>query len=168
MGGSRRGIETDYKRIMRVRREIPESSCPSSISNLIYASGAVSPSVSQDEEDRFAAMLERLDSIGMPLQSLKQEFPESRFHKKLRLGISGGEWHTVDTEGYFWVENNRYKISDNAVQYQPVQTDYGDYYAMDRILSSGGKFYDMNYDEVEVLQAGGIVQDDDLDALWSS
>ena len=66
----------------------------------------------------------------------------------------------MDTDGYFWVGNNRYVISGNAVQYQPVHTEYGDYYAMDRILASGGKFYDMNYDEVEVLQAGGIVSAD--------
>ena len=88
---------------------------------------------------------------------------ESMFQKKLRLGIHGGVWCTVDTENKFWFGNEHYLIDEKATQYQPVDTEYGEYYSMDKILASGGKFYDMNYDEVKVYRIGGIVSYADIE-----
>jgi len=167
MAGNYQGVETTYKRIMHAKREIPASSCPAAIENLMYASGAPASSIAREEEAQFEALLERLDELAEKYETpAKPAWRESRFHKKERLGIHGGEWRVVDTDGYFWDGDSRYRICDNAVQYQPIHTEYGDYYPMDRILSSGGKFYDMDFDEVEVLQAGGILPKDCLSNVW--
>ena len=155
MFGNLQGIETDYKHVMHTKREIPISNCPSSIDNLVYSSGASCGAAKQEEDDAFAVMLDRLDRRAEPYMQpkVKRKFPETRFHKHERLGIRGGEWCVVDTEGKFRYRGKTYQITDQATQYQPIETLYGDLYDMDRILASGGKFYDMNFDEVEVIPA---------------
>jgi len=157
--GSTDGIETNYKRVMHAKREIPVSNCTSDIENFLYATGGATDAGSVEEQSSFAQMLDRLDERAEPYQTQRsaRRKERSRFHMKLKRGIRGGEWHRVDTEGKFWVGNNQYVIDDQVLQYQPVPTEYGDYYSMDRILYSGGKFYDMNYDEVKVYAIGGIV-----------
>lgn len=161
MDGYRDGIETDYRRIMHAKREIPESSCPSSVRNIMYGSGGASKNVALEEQAQFQAMVELLDLAAEKYETPEKEkapAQESLFHKRNRLGIHGGAWYRVDTDGRFWIGDDEYQISDQFGQYLPESTQYGDYYAMDRILASGGKFYDMNLDEVEVFRAGGLVQ----------
>ena len=160
--GHTEGIETDYRRVMHAKREIPVSSCPSNIENLMYASGGGSDIIDRDEVERFNLMLERLDSRAQKYDTPRKPKVkiESGQHKRRRLGIQGGEWCRVDTENKFWFGNEQYVICDNEAQYAPVSTEYGDYYAMDKILASGGKFYDMNYNEVQVMKCGGIVPHD--------
>lgn len=155
MSGNMSGIETDYKRAMHAKREIPASSCPSEIENLFYASGEATGITRMEEADAFAAILSRVDRRAEPYAQPKtrKTFPETRFHKHERKGIRGGEWCVVDTEGCFQYQGKQYHIPDQAVQYQPIETIYGNLYDMDRILASGGKFYDMNFDEVEVIPA---------------
>lgn len=153
MIGNTNNIETRYKEIMHAKREIPESNCPSEIDNLMYASGALSDNHSKEEWLSFNTMVERLDERAERLESKKKrKRVKSLFSKKLKKKIRDGTWVRVDTDGKFWVGDSQYIIADNEVQYQPVATDYGDYYAMDKILVANGKFYDMNYDEVEVLR----------------
>ena len=158
------GIETSYRRAMHAKREVPVSSCTSDIDNLLYASGVLTDNAHQDELAGFMNLLEKLDEQAMLYETKKvpRKRIRSRFSKKLKKGITGGKWCRVDTEGKFWVGNNQYKIEDNEAQYQPVQTEYGDYYAMDKILAANGKFYDMNYDEVRVVPVGGIVPWSDI------
>lgn len=156
------GVITDYKRVMHAKREIPVSSCPSNIENILYATSGGMETIDIDEEERFNLMLDRLDhkaAIYDGPRKPKKKI-ESGQHKRMRLGIHGGEWCLVDTDNKFWFNNEQYIINDQAVQYAPVQTEYGEYYAMDKILVSGGKFYDMNYDEVQVQKCGGIVPHD--------
>lgn len=153
------GIETNYRKVMHAKREIPVSNCPAEIENLLYATGGLTGTYEQEEYASFQCLLEKLDAKAVPYEMKKQpaEKRKSLFSKKRELGISGGEWYRVDTDGKFWIGNDQYIIEDNAAQYQPVRTEYGDYYAMDKILYSDGKFYDMNYDEVQVYRIGGIV-----------
>ena len=153
------GVETDYRRLMHAKREIPVSSCPSNIENMLYSNGGGTESIEMDEAAQFNVMLERLDSKAQRYDAPKKRRPkfESRQHKRSRLGIHDGEWLLVDTDNKFWYRNEMYVICDQAAQYAPVDTPYGEYYAMDKILASGGKFYDMNYDEVQVQKLGGIV-----------
>ena len=155
--GYTQGIETDYKRVMHAKREIPASSCPANIQNMLYAGGGLPESADREESARFRVMCEILDDRAAPYEAQKTRKVniESGQHKRARLGIHGGEWLNVDTDGKFWYGKDRYQISDQAAQYAPIPTDYGDYYAMDRILASGGKFYDMNYDPVVVYHIGG-------------
>ena len=157
--GYTEGIETIYKRVMHAKREIPASSCPSYIDNLFYSSGVANDKVFVEENTAFKRMLESLDEKAAPYEPKKIKKKErSLFHKKMKNGIRNGQWYPVDTDGKFWVGNNEYVIDDQEIQYQPIETDYSDYYAMDRILCANGKFYDMNYDEVQVHAIGGIVQ----------
>lgn len=103
-------------------------------------------------------MLDRLDEKAAPYEVKKaHKKTQSLFQKKTKKGIRNGEWIRVDTDGKFWVGNDHYIIDDQEVQYQPVNTEYGDYYAMDKILFADGQFYDMNYDDVKVHRIGGIV-----------
>ena len=158
MLGNTNGIETNYKRVMHTKREVPVSSCPSAIDNLFYGSGSIGASYEAEEISAFKDMLDRLDAKASAYEAKKvsRKKEPSKFHKKLKMGIAGGTWYRVDTEGKFWVGNDHYLIDDQAVQYQAIQTEYGDYYAMDKILFADGKFYDMNYDEVTVYHIGGI------------
>lgn len=157
------GIITDYKRVMHAKREIPVSSCQSSVENVLYATSGGTESVDMDESERFNLMLDRLDHKASiyDVQKKQKKKIESGQHKRARLGIHGGEWCRVDTDNKFWFGNKHYIINDQAVQYAPVETEFGEYYTMDKILASGGKFYDMNYDEVEVSCIGGLLKYED-------
>lgn len=157
--GNTDGIETNYRRVMHAKREIPASNCPSEIDNLLYGSGGSCGPYEEEELSAFRDMLDRLDERATSYESKKvvRKKTPSLFHKKIKKGITGGTWYRVDTEGKFWIGNNQYIIDDQEVQYQPVPTEYGDYYAMDKILYANGRFYDMNYDEVKVRAIGGIV-----------
>ena len=94
MAGNRDGIETDYKRIMHAKREIPESSCPSSIRNIMYASGAAPDGVAIEEASQFAVITDLLDSAAERYEARKQAWSESKFQKKQRLG-----WIRTDISG---------------------------------------------------------------------
>lgn len=157
--GHTNGLETKYKSVMHSKREIPVSSCTSEIDNIFYASTSYSGDTLEEEKAAFQNMLERLDERAEAYEVKKppKKRQQSKFSKKLAKGITGGQWYRVDTDGKFWIENNRYLIDDQEIQYQPIPTDYGDYYAMDKILYANGRFYDMNYDEVTVYQIGGIL-----------
>lgn len=154
--GNTDGIETNYRRVMHAKREIPVSNCPADVSNIMYGSGGTSEASRRDEYDAFATMLEKLDQSALPYEAkqVQRKKQKSMFNKKNKRGIHGGEWLRVDTDGKFWVGDQQYIINDQEIQYQPVKTEYGDYYAMDRILFSGGLFYDMNYDDVAVQPVG--------------
>lgn len=154
--GHTNGIETEYKRVMNAKREIPVSSCPSNIENMLYANGGSPEIIDSDEQERFNLMVEKLDHKASRYddQRKPRKKVESKYRKRMRLGIHDGEWLRVDTDGRFEFEGSLFIIDNQAVQYASVSTEYGDYYAMDKILASGGKFYDMNYDEVVVHKIG--------------
>ena len=154
MLGNMDGIETNYRAVMNAKREIPESNCPSNIDNIFYASGSAGENQAIEENAAFKEMVDRLDERAAQYEQKKeppQKKQKSLFAKKLKKKIHDGVWYRVDTEGKFRIGNDEYIIDDQEIQYQPVPTDYGDYFAMDKILYAGGQFYDMNYDEVRVL-----------------
>ena len=153
--GQTKGIETDYKKAKHARREIPASSCPSFIGNMLYASGGVSDQADRDENAWFQEMLEEIDEKTEKHEPVRvrKEFPESRFHKLRRIGIRGGQWCAVDTDGVFEFDGKKYRIDPDAAQYHSVETDLGDLYDMDRVLVVDGmQFYDMNYDAVDARE----------------
>lgn len=151
--GHTTGIETDYKKAMHAKREIPASSCPSYIENMIYASCGMTDKIEQDEQAGFQIMLDELDEKSERFENrrTKKEYVESRFHKYRRLGIRNGTWCSVDTDGVFEYCGRKYRIDPSAEQYQPKQTEQGDLYDMDRVLAvDGEQFYDMAFNEVSV------------------
>ena len=116
-----------------------------------------SEGVAMEEWDAFKVITDELDARAEQYtRHIPNKKPavkkESLFHKHNRLGIHGGTWCRVDTEGVFEYNGEKYRIDENEIQYQPIETDYGDLYDMDRILANGGNFYDMNYDEVHVMK----------------
>lgn len=152
--GQTDGIETDYKRIMHAKREIPASSCTSEIENMLYGTGQLNGDYAEDEAEQFRTLTEMLDAPAERFERKRvvREKTETRIEKIRKLGIVLGRWIRVDTDGQFGMDGHRYAISDQAIQYQPIETEYGLYYPMDRILYHDGRFLDMNYDEVEVVQ----------------
>ena len=155
--GNMQGIETDYKKVMHAKREIPVSNCPSFVENMFYASGATSVPADREERASFRVMTDRLDANAAKYEAPKpqRKRQESKFHKCRRLGIHGGEWCRVDTDGVFEYNGRVYKISNDEAQYQPVETEIGLLYDMDRILAIGTddvEFYDMNYDKVKAKE----------------
>ena len=157
MIGNTKDIETDYKKVMHAKREIPASSCPSFIDNMLYASGGATDKIDIEECAGFDVMIKEIDERAEKYETSKQRkwSHDDRFTKFRRLGIIGGEWCRVDTEGVFMYLGKRYMIDPCEAQYQPVETEFGLLYDMDRILAVGEdatKFYDMNYDEVKVRQ----------------
>ena len=150
MVGCTSGIETDYKQVMHAKREIPASNCPSFVENIFYSSGGTTDAIDEDERSSFQVMTDVLDEKARKYESPKQQrkWPESRFHKRMRLGIHDGEWCRVDTNGEFEHNGCRFKVDVSAEQYKPVETDLGMLYDMDRILVADDGFYDMNYDNV--------------------
>ena len=154
--GNTKGIETEYKKVMHAKREIPVSNCPSFVENMLYASGSATAQIDRDEHDAFRVMTDELDwkAERYEMQKPKRERIESRFHKHNRLGIHGGEWCRVDTDGVFEYNGFKFMIDPFAVQFQPVETAFGELYDMDKILVVGEPpaFYDMDYNEVKVRQ----------------
>lgn len=157
MIGNTQGIETDYKRVMHQKREIPASSCPSFIDNMLYASGGATEAIDREECESFLSALQELDEQAKKYASPRENRVkrESLYHKHNRLGIRGGEWCRVDTDGVFECRGRRYRIPPDQYQYQPVNTEYGELYDMDRILvvdDPHHRFYDMEYNEVKVCE----------------
>ena len=151
--GHTEGIETYYKKVMHAKTEIPVSSCPSEVDNLLYASGCMGDLIHEEEEAAFNNMLEYLDARAAPYECRKavKEKRQTRFGRWMQMGAPCGEWCRVDTDGRFVFNNREYIISDQETQYQPIATEYGDYYAMDRVFAASGKFYDMGFNEISVI-----------------
>ena len=140
---------------MHMKREIPSSNCPSFVDNLLYASGGSTDSRDKEERAAFDVLTESLDAKAetYEVQRTQRKRKESKFQKYLNLGIRGGEWLRVDTDGVFQYNGISYRIDEDMTQYQPVETELGLLYDMDRILATNPnspEFYDMNYDRVKV------------------
>lgn len=59
--GDVEGIITEYQQVVGQAREIPVSSCPSNVANMLYAGGNVSGDVSIEEQLGFQTMAQLLD-----------------------------------------------------------------------------------------------------------
>ena len=155
MIGDMQGIETDYRKVMHAKREIPASNCPSFVENMLYASGGTTDPIDREECANFMVMTDRLDARAEKYEAQKpqRKRQESKFHKRNRIGICGGQWCRVDTDGRFEYGGSVYEIDPSESQYHPTDTEFGLLYDMDRILATGSvdvEFFDMNYDRVKV------------------
>ena len=152
--GQTDGIVTGYKDLMNGKREIPVSSCPSYVENMLYASGASADEVSDEENRTFKMMCDELDERAAKITQPKKKKPaRTRQYQKywsIRYANHGAEikFANVDTDGYFVVNNKRYRVTSEA--YAPKQTKYGELYDMDRIISCGERFYDMSLNPTTV------------------
>lgn len=108
----------------------------------------------REECSSFKTMTDILDEQAKKYRTNKyvREHIDSKFAKRIKQNIHDGEWCRVDTTGEFEYKGHRYKVDVSAAQYQPVETEFGLLYDMDRILVTDNGFYDMNYDSVSAYK----------------
>lgn len=151
-------IVTDYKEIMRGKSEIPISSCPPCVADVLYGSGA-DPERGADDSF-FRPMVERLDE-----RAAKVARPKKQKAKPAKKTVSdkiktvvGTDKYTVDhcgvnTDNVFVWDEITYRIDNSAEQYRPKRTAVGMLYDMDKILCvrtyDGIYFFDMAADPLD-------------------
>lgn len=157
--GNTDGIVTDYKDMMNGKREIPVSSCPTSIENLVYSSSSMGRS--DGGNDELNEFLANLDDLPKPKRTYKKK--ETRYDRvenaKKEYGDSadlGPLFHRsiVDTENHFVFHDHTYVI-DTRLAPQYDCNDEGAY-GMDSIwiaYSCGDDvnhlgFYDQDFQKI--------------------
>lgn len=144
-------------------REIAVSSCPSFIQDLFYAGAGVLRSNAEEEKTRFAQTLDECDRVLEKKDDRRKNKPESKFDRlqKIRSIHSGCviQACAVDTENEFLWRDCKYRISGSMCQYRPVDTDSGEYYAMDRVLvTHTGETVHCFLDQSGVLIDSGMIE----------
>lgn len=165
MLGNTGGIVTDYKRVADGKREIPISSCPSYVEDLVYGTGSTLLPANDDEDAVFQATLERLDEKAKRYcpsrksKVKKNAHTNTRYDKIRRIKSLIGEnaeffYPTVNTLNEFTLNGEVYRIDDRVSSYsgKPVGKD-DIIYDMDKIICAvcpDGKVYyfDMNMDVI--------------------
>lgn len=160
MLGNTGGIVTDYKRVADGKREIPISSCPSYVEDLVYGTGSTLLSPNDSENDDFELTLDRLDKRAerfCPNNKTKKKAPtQTRYDKikriKALIGSAEYFYPSVNTENMFKLNGHSYKINDCVSCYSGKQVGTDDIlYDMDKIICAvcpDGRtyFFDMNMD----------------------
>lgn len=133
---------TDYKDVYNGKRELPISSCPSSVKALLFSSGPPGVVDAKGEQEQFEMMLERLDERAETKKkarprpgALRQEPRQEKLWriKKAHPGCAL-EFCRVDTDWVFQHSGKKYRIDASVTAYGCVQTKSGVYYPMDKIL----------------------------------
>lgn len=165
MLGNTGGIVTDYKRLVDGKREIPISSCPSYVEDIVYGTGSTIIPSSDDECIAFQSTLDRLDRKAEKYTSVKNnsknkhQHSESRYDKMRRIRCIIGDaeylYPSVDTDNRFELNGHLYQIDSVVSAYAAKDAGNGDViYDMDKIMcavKSDGQvyFFDMNLDMVQ-------------------
>lgn len=162
-------IITLYKETVNAAREIPASSCPGEVNNILYGSGASASG--QEEELAFKTMTSILDDRLPKRKPVHTEKPMSRRRKiqQIRDEHGGAEIrrYYVDRDGCFWVGKNQLAIFGydkyNAKVVTRRNGDTDILFDMDMILQCGEDWYDQNGDKIPdecVHPVGGLVDYD--------
>lgn len=147
---------TNYKEIMNGKREIPISSCPPQVEDLLYGTGSVlHPQTEEDEAVFVRAMEEPL----VPEKKGRKPVSNEREMKIKQMRSECGtttefSYCLVDTDNRFTFDGERYEIDSAVEDYAPKHTVLGTLYDMDRIvcvrLKNGAvRFYTMKYDPID-------------------
>lgn len=176
--GATDGIVTEYKQTVTKAREIPVSSCPSYVNNIMYGSGASKGDAQAEENLSFKVMTEMLDEKAAtrkkPKPTKGRQVSRRRKLELIRQENGGAqvERFTVDTDGCFWVGNDVKQVVDlpeysaKTVHHRNGSED--ELYDMDQILRCGHRWYTANgdpIDESHILQAGGILDYDAFESI---
>lgn len=154
MLGNTGGIVTDYKRIADGKREIPISSCPSYVDDLLYGTGMTLASQNEHEES-FRSALDNKDDFVTKTRKSKQKSSNTRYEKIRRIesfiGKSEYFYPIVNTDNEFVFQGKRYRIDNRVAGYNGKNVGSDTLYDMDKIvcaISPDGKryFFDMNMD----------------------
>lgn len=154
--GDTEGMVTDYKESMNGKREIPMSSCPSQIEDMVYGTGSVLHPPTEEEEAAFKMMLKSAEDR-LPAKK-KAGKPSLRNKKKTALFAECGKdaeltYASVDTDNRFIYENVIYEIDPAVTEYAAKETPLGLLYDMDKVVcvkSRDGSvsFYTAEYDRI--------------------
>lgn len=145
---------TDYKRIADGKREIPISSCPSYVDDLLYGTGMTLASQNEHEES-FRSALDNKDDFVIKTRKSKQKSSNTRYEKIRRIesfiGKSEYFYPIVNTDNEFVFQGKRYRIDNRVAGYNGKNVGSDTLYDMDKIvcaISPDGKiyFFDMNMD----------------------
>ena len=160
MLGNTGGIVTDYKRVADGKREIPMSSCPSYVEDLVYGAGSTLFPFNDDENVAFQATIDRLEEKARKYcpqnKPKKKTFSNTRYDKIQRIKSLIGKaeffYPAVDTQNRFVFNGKLYQIDERVSAYCGKQVREDDIlYDMDKIIcvvSSDGRtyYFDMNMD----------------------
>ena len=144
------GVVTDYKEIMNGKREIPMSSCPSQVSDIVYGTGGVFHP--QTEED--LAAIEKVMDAPMKSKSDKKKNSQRCENLESLKKLCGDNAHftycRVDTQNDFRFDEVLWHIDESLEGYQPKHTPLGDLYDMDLVVAVRSKdgvihFFDADY-----------------------
>lgn len=152
--GDTEGMVTSYKDIMNGKREIPISSCPPQIEDLVYGTGCMLHPQNEEEDGAFAK-----DADEPPVPQKKGRKPVfSEREKKIRQMYkdcpgASISYCLVDTDNRFVYGGERYEIDAAVEEYAPKHTALGTLYDMDQILclkmkDSSIRFYTTKYDPI--------------------
>lgn len=152
-------IETDYKARVHAAREIPVSSCPSSVSEQIGSH--VTPGIPNGDAEEWRVFRQVMDTLDEAIPKVKRKAaPRPKTldrQERVAMERKIGGFHDltrcrVDTEGIFHWDGRTWHLS--APQYGGQETGLGMYYAMDTVIvSENGIFYDQN---MERLPEGAV------------
>lgn len=144
---------SNYKEIMNGKREIPISSCPAQIEDLLYGTGSVLHSQGDDSSAVFEITAEDL-----PKKKVKKAVKSKREEMLGALRKECGydavlTYCTVDTDNCFVYEGTAYRIDPSVEAYAPKHTALGVLYDMDKIICVASKtaglvFYTMKYEPI--------------------
>lgn len=153
---------TDYKRVADGKREIPISSCPSYVEDLVYGTGSTLMPSNDDEDVVFQATIERLDEKAKKYcpqnKPRKKQLSSTRYDKIKRIHAEIGDaeffYPTVDTQNRFVLNNKTFWIDEAVSGYCGKQIGSDDIlYDMDKIICAISRdgciyYFDMNMDSI--------------------
>lgn len=152
---------TIYKECARGRCEIPVSSCPASVSDLLYGDGADLSDRSGINNEQFTETLADLDERAerqASRKTRKQPKHDSRYSQilSIRRQYPGCRFTycRVDTENCFEYDGQWYAIDESVDAYSPVESEDGPAFPMEEIIvvrdvEGGLHFFDQALCQIE-------------------
>ena len=147
------GLESKYKEMVHLVKEIPVTECPAAVSDYLYS--AQKPPIDEDENDRFTRLCERLDekmkNVNSKKTPPKKETRFTRIEKIIKASPNSKRtWCIVDADSSFEYNGIRYKIPVELEGYEGEEKNL-----MDRVFvvedASSLRFYDQNVMNVYVV-----------------
>lgn len=146
------GLESKYKEMAHMVREIPATECPAAVSDYLYSTHK--PPVDEDDNDRFERLCERLDEKMKPSSKRTTPKKETRFTRIEKIIKSSPNckraWCTVDADNSFLYNGVRYQVPSELTGYAGSGTDL-----MDRVFvvedDSSLRIYDQHVQNVFIV-----------------
>lgn len=145
-------VVTDYKEFINGKREIPMSSCPSQINDIVYGAGCVLHGQGDDELQTLISAEETQKKKKTPKTKKKCSQRSGNLQAIREMYGSNAQlsYCRVDTENRFKYSGKIWQISNDVEAYHPKETPVGLLYDMDIVVAvrtSDGTpaFFDANY-----------------------